>query len=55
MDIILAIKSTLDGKKISPTWSNEGTKRLMALTVVTFSLLILRLNVMGSKLPIFTR
>lgn len=55
LDIILAIKSTLDGKKISPTWSNEGTKRLMALTVVTFSLLILRLNVMGSKLPIFTR
>ncbi|XP_033216961.1 protein O-mannosyl-transferase Tmtc3-like [Belonocnema kinseyi] len=55
LDIVLAIKSTFDGKKISPTWSNEGTKRLMALTVVTFSLLILRLNVMGSKLPIFTR
>ncbi|KAF7384206.1 hypothetical protein HZH66_012456 [Vespula vulgaris] len=54
-DICLAIKSAFDGKKISPTWSSEGTKRLTALTAVTFSLLILRLHVMGSKLPVFTR
>ncbi|XP_043487059.1 protein O-mannosyl-transferase Tmtc3-like isoform X1 [Polistes fuscatus] len=54
-DICLAIKYAFDGKKLSPTWSSEGTKRLTALTAVTFSLLILRLHVMGSKLPVFTR
>ncbi|XP_046747903.1 protein O-mannosyl-transferase Tmtc3-like isoform X1 [Diprion similis] len=55
LDIILAIKSALGGKKISPSWSGEGTKRLTALTLVTFCLLILRLQIMGSKLPVFTR
>ncbi|XP_001601753.2 protein O-mannosyl-transferase Tmtc3 [Nasonia vitripennis] len=55
LDIVLAVKSAFDGKKISPTWSSEGTKRLTAVTLVTFSLLILRLHVMGSKLPVFTR
>ncbi|XP_058789494.1 protein O-mannosyl-transferase Tmtc3-like [Phymastichus coffea] len=55
LDIVLAVKSAFDGKKISPTWSSEGTKRLTVVTVVTFSLLILRLHVMGSKLPVFTR
>ncbi|KAL2719563.1 protein O-mannosyl-transferase Tmtc3-like isoform X1 [Vespula squamosa] len=54
-DICLAIKSVFDGKKISPTWSSEGTKRLTAVTVVTFILLILRLHIMGSRLPVFTR
>ena len=49
------MKSAFDGKKISPSWSTEGTKRLTAVTLVTFSLLILRLHVMGSKLPVFTR
>ena len=55
LDIFLAIKSAFGGNKITPTWSGEGTKRLAALTLVTFSLLILRLHVMGSKLPVFTR
>ncbi|XP_014223794.1 transmembrane and TPR repeat-containing protein CG4050 [Trichogramma pretiosum] len=55
LDIVLALKSAFDGKKISPSWSSEGTKRLTAVTLVTFSLLILRLHVMGSKLPVFTR
>lgn len=40
---------------MSPAWSTEGTKRLTALTFVTFGLLVLRLHVMGSKLPVFTR
>lgn len=55
LDIFLAIKSAFGGNKINLTWSSEGTKRLAALTLVTFSLLILRLHVMGSKLPVFTR
>lgn len=55
MDILLAIKSAFGGNKVNPTWSSEGTKRLAALTIVTFSLLILRLHVMGSRLPVFTR
>lgn len=55
LDIFLAIKSAFGGNKITPTWSGEGTKRLAALTLVTFSLLVLRLHVMGSKLPVFTR
>ncbi|XP_028982369.1 protein O-mannosyl-transferase TMTC3 isoform X2 [Diachasma alloeum] len=55
LDILLAIKSAFGGNKINPTWSGEGTKRLAALTLVTFSLLILRLHVMGSRLPVFTR
>lgn len=54
-DIFLALKSSFGGNKISPAWSGEGTKRLTALTLVTFSLLILRLHIMGSKLPVFTR
>ncbi|XP_053988593.1 protein O-mannosyl-transferase Tmtc3-like [Hylaeus volcanicus] len=55
MDIFLTLKGAFGGKKISLAWSSEGTKRLTALTLVTFSLLILRLHVMGSKLPVFTR
>ncbi|KAF3425460.1 hypothetical protein E2986_03493 [Frieseomelitta varia] len=55
MDIFLTLKAAFGGKKISLTWSSEGTKRLTVLTLVTFSLLILRLHVMGSKLPVFTR
>ncbi|KAJ8675843.1 hypothetical protein QAD02_011629, partial [Eretmocerus hayati] len=55
LDIVLAVKSAFEGRKIALTWSSEGTKRLTAVTLVTFSLLILRLNVMGSKLPVFTR
>lgn len=55
MDIFLTLKAAFGGKKISLAWSSEGTKRLTVLTLVTFSLLILRLHVMGSKLPVFTR
>ncbi|XP_043257371.1 protein O-mannosyl-transferase Tmtc3-like isoform X2 [Colletes gigas] len=55
MDIFLTLKAVFGGKKISLAWTSEGTKRLTALTLVTFSLLILRLHVMGSKLPVFTR
>ncbi|CAK9833457.1 Protein O-mannosyl-transferase Tmtc3 [Anthophora retusa] len=55
MDIFLTLQAAFGGKKISLAWSSEGTKRLTVLTLVTFSLLILRLHVMGSKLPVFTR
>ncbi|XP_014213577.1 transmembrane and TPR repeat-containing protein CG4050-like [Copidosoma floridanum] len=55
LELVLAARSAFDGKKVSLAWSSEGTKRLTVVTLVTFSLLILRLHVMGSKLPVFTR
>ncbi|XP_063987197.1 protein O-mannosyl-transferase Tmtc3 [Diachasmimorpha longicaudata] len=55
LDILLAVKIAFGGNKLNPTWSGEGTKRLAALTLVTMSLLFVRLHVMGSRLPVFTR
>lgn len=36
-------------------WSSEGTKRLCVLAVTTICLLLVRLQIMGSQLPVFTR
>lgn len=36
-------------------WSSEATKRLVALSATTFCLLLARLQIMGSQLPVFTR
>lgn len=50
------LKSTVLSK--SPyhiPWSNRATKRLAILAVTTISLLLLRLQIMGSQLPVFTR
>lgn len=37
------------------TWTSDATKRLCVLTATTVTLLLIRLQVMGSKLPVFTR
>lgn len=36
-------------------WSSEATKRLFILALTTVGLLLVRLQVMGSQLPVFTR
>lgn len=36
-------------------WSSEATKRLCVLAVTTICLLLVRLQIMGSQLPVFTR
>ncbi|KAI4462443.1 tetratricopeptide repeat [Holotrichia oblita] len=36
-------------------WSSEATKRLSVLAVTTICLLLARLQIMGSQLPVFTR
>uniref|UniRef100_A0A1B6F0B4 dolichyl-phosphate-mannose--protein mannosyltransferase n=1 Tax=Cuerna arida TaxID=1464854 RepID=A0A1B6F0B4_9HEMI len=37
------------------TWCSDATKRLCVLTLSTLTLLLVRLQIMGSKLPVFTR
>lgn len=36
-------------------WSSEATKRLSVLAITTICLLLARLQIMGSQLPVFTR
>lgn len=36
-------------------WSNKATKRLAVLAATTLCLLLARLQIMGSQLPVFTR
>lgn len=36
-------------------WTSESTKRLFVLALTTLGLLLARLQVMGSQLPVFTR
>lgn len=36
-------------------WSHEATKRLATLAFTTVCLLLIRLQIMGSQLPVFTR
>ncbi|EFA01829.1 protein O-mannosyl-transferase Tmtc3 [Tribolium castaneum] len=36
-------------------WSSEATKRLLVLSATTMCLLLARLQIMGSQLPVFTR
>ncbi|KRT83914.1 Anaphase-promoting complex subunit 3 protein [Oryctes borbonicus] len=36
-------------------WSSEATKRLTVLAITTICLLLARLQIMGSQLPVFTR
>lgn len=36
-------------------WSSEATKRLLVLAFTTICLLLVRLQIMGSQLPVFTR
>ncbi|KAL1110182.1 hypothetical protein AAG570_008259 [Ranatra chinensis] len=45
----------ISGKPAPTTWSPQATKRLCILTATTFALLLLRIQIMGAKLPVFTR
>jgi hypothetical protein len=52
------LRAILSGKtsKISTSgWSHEATHRLIVLCLATLGLLFIRLQIMGSQLPVFTR
>lgn len=50
------IKSTITAKSsYHLPWSNKATKRLFVLATTTICLLLARLQIMGSQLPVFTR
>ncbi|XP_065201488.1 protein O-mannosyl-transferase Tmtc3 [Planococcus citri] len=54
-DVQHAVGWTLSGKSGISAWPAEATKRLSVVILTTFTLLVIRLQIMGSKLPIFTR
>ena len=49
------LKSALTAKAKHAPWSGEATKRLAVLALTTTCLLLVRLQIMGSQLPVFTR
>lgn len=50
------VKSTIMAKSsYNLHWSSEATKRLLVLFATTLCLLLARLQIMGSQLPVFTR
>lgn len=50
------VKSTITAKSsYHLPWSNKATKRLFVLATTTICLLLARLQIMGSQLPVFTR
>ncbi|RZF38686.1 hypothetical protein LSTR_LSTR003492 [Laodelphax striatellus] len=56
-DLQYFVRWALSGKAslLHHTWTTEATRRLTTLSLSTVGLLLLRLQVMGSKLPVFTR
>lgn len=55
-DLYYIIRSIISGKNsVHLTWPSEATKRLCVLAVTTIVLLLARLQIMGSQLPVFTR
>lgn len=55
-DIYYIIRSMINGKNsVHLSWPIEATKRLCVLAVTTILLLLVRLQIMGSQLPVFTR
>ncbi|XP_049764898.1 protein O-mannosyl-transferase Tmtc3 [Schistocerca cancellata] len=55
-DLYNMLRSTVNGKAtFHVSWSSVATKRLTVLAVTTICLLMLRLQIMGSRLPVFTR
>lgn len=55
-EIKYALKSLISAKSTYHLpWSSEATKRLCVLAVTTICLLLARLQIMGSQLPVFTR
>lgn len=55
-EIKYMLKTAITGKTAYHLpWSSEATKRLSVLVVTTVCLLLARLQIMGSQLPVFTR
>ncbi|XP_023716929.1 protein O-mannosyl-transferase Tmtc3 [Cryptotermes secundus] len=55
-DLPYMLRSTVSRKESShPSWTSDATKRLGVLGATTLCLLMMRLQIMGSKLPVFTR
>ena len=55
-DLHYMVRSALSGKgSLHPSWTSDATKRLTVLGATTFCLLMIRLQIMGSRLPVFTR
>lgn len=56
-DIQQVARTILGGKSSAslPMWPSEATKRLFVLCLSTVGLLFVRLQIMGSQLPVFTR
>nr|CAD7392097.1 unnamed protein product [Timema cristinae] len=55
-DLHCLLRSALGGKgSFHPAWTSDVTKRLTVLAVATVCLLMIRLQIMGSRLPVFTR
>jgi protein O-mannosyl-transferase len=49
------VRATLGGKNAPLPWSSEANKRLAVLVGSTIALLVLRVQIMGARLPVFTR
>lgn len=57
-DLQQLAKVILGGKSISlpsGSWPHEASRRLAVLCLTTIALLFVRLQIMGSQLPVFTR
>ncbi|XP_059617284.1 protein O-mannosyl-transferase Tmtc3 [Phlebotomus argentipes] len=57
-DLQQLCRAILGGKSVSlpsGSWPNEASKRLAVLCLSTIGLLFVRLQIMGSQLPVFTR
>lgn len=56
IDLCGVVRSIVNGKSnVQLSWPNEATKRLCVLAITTILLLLGRLQIMGSQLPVFTR
>ncbi|KAK9498194.1 hypothetical protein O3M35_004065 [Rhynocoris fuscipes] len=55
-DLKKYFKSLMNGKPLHGSiWSGNATKRILYLFAVTVTLLVFRIVIMGSRLPVFTR
>ncbi|XP_014259780.1 transmembrane and TPR repeat-containing protein CG4050 [Cimex lectularius] len=54
-EFIKFMKWIFCGKPIIKSWSPQATKRIIFLIAISVALLIIRIMVMGARLPVFTR
>jgi hypothetical protein len=57
-DFLQLARSVISGKTLTLPigwWPHEASRRLAVLCVATLALLFVRLQIMGSQLPVFTR